>query len=210
LGDFQYKLFPNIGIDSKSLDHSSSERFRTENRFRIDLEHTDQPVSCIPDVSIVERDNEHDEFLVLGCDGVFDVLMNNELAILIKSLFAEKEDLSVTTEGKDIHKSLFQNPDLLSDQKEIQWSMEYYLIIKWGAPFRWSFRPSSASDSLWTTNIHKTQPTLFTYNHYNPNIIDISSALFPLRLLKICQCKKMNISEKVSWIVVSTKVAKIT
>ena len=62
--------------------------------------------------------------------------MNNELAILIKSLFAEKEDLSVTTEGKDIHKSLFQNPDLLSDQKEIQWSMEYYLIIKWGAPFR--------------------------------------------------------------------------
>ena len=34
---------------------------------------------------------------------MFDVLMNNELAILIKSLFAEKEDLSVTTEGKDIH-----------------------------------------------------------------------------------------------------------
>lgn len=33
---------------------------------------------------------------------MFDVLMNNELAILIKSLFAEKEDLSVTTEGKDI------------------------------------------------------------------------------------------------------------
>ena len=87
----------------KSLDNSSVERFRTELRFRIDLEHTDQPVSCIPDVSIVERDNEHDEFLVLGCDGVFDVLMNNELAILIKSLFAEKEDLSVTTEGKDIH-----------------------------------------------------------------------------------------------------------
>ena len=41
--------------------------------------------------------------LVLGCDGVFDVLMNNELAILIKSLFAEKEDLSVTTEGKEIY-----------------------------------------------------------------------------------------------------------
>ena len=34
---------------------------------------------------------------------MFDVLMNNELAILIKSLFAEKEDLSVTTEGQEFN-----------------------------------------------------------------------------------------------------------
>ena len=32
--------------------------------------------------------------------------MNNELAILIKSLFAEKEDLSVTTEGQEISSSI--------------------------------------------------------------------------------------------------------
>ena len=34
-------------------------------------------------------------------------------------------------------------------------------IVKWGASFRWSFRPSSAWGSIETTTIGKTQPTLF-------------------------------------------------
>ena len=59
LGDFQYKMQPNV-------------------------DHTEQPVSCIPDITIIERDVDHDEFLILGCDGVFDVLMNNEVALMAK------------------------------------------------------------------------------------------------------------------------------
>ena len=59
LGDFQYKMQPNI-------------------------EHPEQPVSCIPDITIIERDVSLDEFLILGCDGVFDVLMNNEVALVAK------------------------------------------------------------------------------------------------------------------------------
>ena len=48
-------------------------------------------------MNIIDRDVELDEFLVLGCDGVFDVLMNNELALVVKSFFAETEDIAITT-----------------------------------------------------------------------------------------------------------------
>ena len=77
LGDFQYKMYPNV-------------------------EHTDQPVSCIPDVTVLDRDLKLDEFLILGCDGVFDVLMNNELALVVKAIFAETENISKTT-AKILH-----------------------------------------------------------------------------------------------------------
>ena len=33
----------------------------------------------------------------MGCDGVFDVLMNNELALLVKATFAETESIVETS-----------------------------------------------------------------------------------------------------------------
>lgn len=72
LGDFQFKECSNVP-------------------------HKDQPVSCLPDMKIVERTNQ-DQFMALACDGVFDMFSNNELAQVIRSNFAETEDLSVTAE----------------------------------------------------------------------------------------------------------------
>ena len=48
-------------------------------------------------MTIIDRDVKLDEFLILGCDGVFDVLMNNELALLAKATFAETESIVDTS-----------------------------------------------------------------------------------------------------------------
>ena len=38
-----------------------------------------QPVIALPTVTVVERSPEHDQYLLLGCDGVFDVFMTSQL-----------------------------------------------------------------------------------------------------------------------------------
>lgn len=43
-----------------------------------DKEQLEQPVSCLPDVHFFERSSD-DEYIVMACDGVYDVLSNDEL-----------------------------------------------------------------------------------------------------------------------------------
>ena len=62
-----------------------------------DVPHRDQPVSCLPDMKVIERTSQ-DHFLALACDGVFDIFSNNELAQVIRSNFAQTEDLAETVE----------------------------------------------------------------------------------------------------------------
>jgi len=45
----------------------------------------EQLVSPEPEIYVEERDNERDEFLVLACDGVWDVMTNDELTDFIRS-----------------------------------------------------------------------------------------------------------------------------
>ena len=56
---------------------------------------TDQLVSPEPDIYIIERNKEDDEFLVLACDGIYDVLENEELCRLVRSRLTVTEDLKV-------------------------------------------------------------------------------------------------------------------
>lgn len=48
-------------------------------------------VTCTPDITVFPRDADGDEFLVLGCDGVFDVASNQECCDFVQTMFAVGE-----------------------------------------------------------------------------------------------------------------------
>lgn len=70
LGDYEYKSVPGLCA-------------------------TEQLVSPEPDIYIIERNKEDDEFLILACDGVYDVLENEELCELVRSRLSVTDDLTV-------------------------------------------------------------------------------------------------------------------
>ena len=53
----------------------------------------EQLVSPEPEVSVVDRDEENDEFLVLACDGVWDVMTNEDLCDFVRSRLELTTDL---------------------------------------------------------------------------------------------------------------------
>lgn len=69
LGDFDYK--GNTSLDAK-----------------------EQLVSPLPDVTVMERDLEHDEFLLLACDGIFDVMTNEAILEYVRRRLGVTDNLS--------------------------------------------------------------------------------------------------------------------
>ena len=58
-----------------------------------------QKVCSLPDITVVDRDETNDLFLVAGCDGIWDVTANEECADLISQIFVEGEaNLGLLTE----------------------------------------------------------------------------------------------------------------
>ncbi|XP_021917119.1 protein phosphatase 1B [Zootermopsis nevadensis] len=53
----------------------------------------EQLVSPEPEVFVMDRDEERDEFLVLACDGVWDVMSNEDLCDFVRSRLALTNDL---------------------------------------------------------------------------------------------------------------------
>lgn len=72
LGDFEYKKVPG-------------------------LHPTEQLVSPEPDVYVIKRNPEEDQFLVVACDGIYDVIKNEELCVLLRSRLQATEDLRDAT-----------------------------------------------------------------------------------------------------------------
>ena len=54
---------------------------------------TEQLVSPEPEINIVDRDPTKDEFMVLACDGVWDVMTSEELALFVHHRLQVHEDL---------------------------------------------------------------------------------------------------------------------
>jgi protein phosphatase 1B len=50
-----------------------------------------QKVSMVPDLIVCPRDPENDEFMVIGCDGIWDVINNQECANIVQGFMDEGE-----------------------------------------------------------------------------------------------------------------------
>lgn len=58
----------------------------------------EQQVSAEPDIKIEERNGE-EEFLVIACDGIWDVMSNDEICEFVRELLlAGENDLSLVAE----------------------------------------------------------------------------------------------------------------
>ncbi|XP_014246199.1 protein phosphatase 1B-like isoform X2 [Cimex lectularius] len=57
----------------------------------------EQLVSPEPEVFIQDRDAENDEFMVLACDGIWDVMSNEDLCKYVRSLLLLTDDLESVT-----------------------------------------------------------------------------------------------------------------
>ena len=65
-----------------------------QNEDKTDCE---QLVSPEPEINVIERDDTKDEFIVLACDGIWDVISNEDLCTYVRYLYEINHDtLSVT------------------------------------------------------------------------------------------------------------------
>lgn len=57
----------------------------------------EQLVSPEPEVFVLDRDEENDEFLILACDGIWDVMSNEDVCAYVRSLLLLTDDLETIT-----------------------------------------------------------------------------------------------------------------
>ncbi|KAK0410297.1 hypothetical protein QR680_005050 [Steinernema hermaphroditum] len=57
------------------------------------LEATEQLVSPEPDIYVLDRSKDEDEFVVLACDGIYDVLENADLCSVVRSRLSVSDNL---------------------------------------------------------------------------------------------------------------------
>ena len=60
-----------------------------------------QKITAVPEICVVRRDDAIDQFIFMGCDGIFDVLNNRECGEMIRSIFLDGE------RGKNWHGGSF-------------------------------------------------------------------------------------------------------
>ena len=59
----------------------------------------DQKVSPIPDIIVQHRNPDQDEFIIVACDGIWDVQTNQECVREVQTMFEEGEpDLGLVCE----------------------------------------------------------------------------------------------------------------
>jgi serine/threonine protein phosphatase PrpC len=63
------------------------------------LRPSEQKVSPVPDIIVQNRDPKEDEFIIIACDGIWDVQTNQECVGMVSEIFSEGEsDLGLVCE----------------------------------------------------------------------------------------------------------------
>ncbi|GKY93280.1 hypothetical protein MPSEU_000295500 [Mayamaea pseudoterrestris] len=94
LGDFRFKNIDTVMGGTSALQESSS----ADQATRL-MRPGDQKVSPVPDITIHARNQQLDEFIIIACDGIWDVQTNYEAIQTVSSIFSEGEtDLGLVCE----------------------------------------------------------------------------------------------------------------
>jgi len=106
LGDFRFKqdeMYQNMGTVPSSFAHYADVRGSGRKKGLVGpasvLCPEDQKVSPMPDIVVQNRNREHDEFVIVACDGIFDVQTNHECIALTADILRQGEsDLGLVCE----------------------------------------------------------------------------------------------------------------
>ena len=99
LGDFRFKNMDIVlgGSRGENRDRQNSilDNINDEGQDRTELlsdgKPSNQKVSPVPDIIVQNRNEEEDEFIVIACDGIWDVQTNQECVQMVSDIFAEGE-----------------------------------------------------------------------------------------------------------------------
>lgn len=96
LGDFRFKHMPTVLANIHLTTGQPQRKVSTEHTL---MKPGDQKVSPIPDIILQTRNPEQDEFVVVACDGIWDVMSNQECVTEVATIFQEGEtDIGVLCE----------------------------------------------------------------------------------------------------------------
>lgn len=114
LGDYRFKDLDAVlsGAEGERTPHSGTsilqrtiiastlkEQGGGEEEDMPMLRPSEQKVSPVPDIIVQNRDPKEDEFIVIACDGIWDVLTNQECVRMVADIFGEGEgDLGLVCE----------------------------------------------------------------------------------------------------------------
>lgn len=100
LGDFRFKDFDVVhgGANGENRDRRNSildvndeSSGDTIKPLLPDGKPSDQKVSPVPDIIVQNRNDMEDEFIVIACDGIWDVQTNQECVQMVADIFSEGE-----------------------------------------------------------------------------------------------------------------------
>ncbi|GAX09810.1 protein phosphatase 1B [Fistulifera solaris] len=84
LGDFRFKSMDVVMASADDLK-------KLEDLQALVSKPEQQKVSPVPDIIVQNRDSSNDEFIIIACDGVWDVNTNEECIRIVSELFEEGE-----------------------------------------------------------------------------------------------------------------------
>merc|ERR1712238_456604 len=83
LGDFRFKVRDTV-LAGISCYYNSDSKPSTD---MTNIIPDDQKVSSVPDIIVQNRNADQDEFIIVACDGIWDVQSNKECTEMVASIF---------------------------------------------------------------------------------------------------------------------------